>query len=82
MCVVSPTLLARGQGVATAEPALAGGPNVNVGVAVLVAVEVAVEVSVGLGWVVNGGVGRSGGSGTVDQATARSVVTSAARTII
>jgi len=34
---------------------------VNVGDAVPVAVEVAVEVSVGLGWVVNGGVGRSGG---------------------
>ncbi len=66
MCVVSPTLLARGQGVATAEPALAGGPNVNVGVAVLVAVEVAVEVSVGLGWVVNGGVGRSGGEGAAE----------------
>ena len=48
--------------------ALVGGAagNVNVGVAVPVAVEVAVEVSVGMGWVVNGGVGRSGGEGAAE----------------
>jgi hypothetical protein len=59
---------AGGQGVATAERALVAGAagNVNVGVAVLVAVEVAVEVPVGLGWVVNGGVGRSGGEGAAE----------------
>jgi hypothetical protein len=46
--------------------------NVNVGGAALVAVEVAgavevaVEVTVGLGWVVNGGVGKSGGEGAAE----------------
>jgi len=43
---------------------------VNVGdavpVAVEVAVEVAVDVSVGLGWVVSGGVGKSGGEGAAE----------------